>query len=137
MVIKGYFPGVASYEKYYIFIALDNTFQRVHGFFINSERNPLSERSNFVLRAQIQIYPGSYDFLTNTDPSYIDSFKPYPTDFSNILTALIECPSKISGQLSPEHLQTVDEVIQDNRTLTPEEKSFLTRPIVLPPNLLI
>ncbi len=136
-MIKGYFPGVASYDKYYIFIAIDNTLQRVHGFFINSERNSLSERSNFVLRAQIQIEPGSYDFLANTYPSYIDSFKPYSTDFSNILTALIECPSKICGQLSPEHLQVVNEVIQDNRTLLPEEKAFLTTPIVLPPNFLI
>lgn len=136
LVIKAYFPGVASYEKYFIFMGLSVDHQTGYGFFINSERNPLSERNYFVLRAQVQLIPGSYEFLKYPTPSYIDSFKPYHFDFSNILTALIDCPSKICGHLSEEHLEEVIRVIHDNRTLSPEEKCFLTEAIRFPPDFL-
>ena len=136
LVVKAYFPGAASYDKYFVFMGLSADYQTGYGFFINSERHPLSEKRYFVLRAQIQLDPGSYGFLKNPDPSFIDSFAPYPFDFSNILTALIECPSKICGHLSPEHLEEVIRVVHDNRTLTPEQNRFLTGTFTLPSDFL-
>jgi len=55
LVIKAHFPGIASYDKYFILMGLSVNYRTGYGFFINSERHPLSDRKYFVLRAQIQL----------------------------------------------------------------------------------
>jgi hypothetical protein len=136
LVITGRFEDIAAYDKFFVFMGLDNKFRNAFGFFINSNRHPLSNRRMFILRSQVQIPPNSYNFLKKPQPSYIDCHEPYEIDFFEMVNALVEAPSKISGHLTPAHLQDVVSCVQDNPTFTPEQKTLLTCQLILPPNFL-
>lgn len=136
LVIKGQFPEIAPYDKFYVLMGIDKNLENNYGFFINSNPHPLSSRSMFIFRSQIEIQPGNYDFLANQLPSYVDCHEPYPKNFYDLVNALVESPSKICGHLNSLHLQNIEFAVRDNRSFRSEQKSLLTRPVVLPPNFL-
>ena len=134
LVIKSSFPGIASYDKIYVLVAVDNNLKLAYGFFINSNPHPLSSRNFFIMRSQIELDHNNYDFLQRL--SYIDCYEPYSIDFYDMVNALIESPSKICGQLSSPDLEKIINAIQNNPTLTTEQKTLLSGNLMLPPDSL-
>lgn len=135
LVITGRFEDIAPYPKFYVLMALDANFLKAHGFFINSDLHPLS-RNKFILRTQVEIPPNTYQFLEKPQISYINCHNPYVIDFSEMVNALLETPSKICGHLNPLHFRNIITAVLRNPTFTFEQRTSLTSKFVLPPNFL-
>jgi hypothetical protein len=136
LVITALFEDIAAYPKFYVLMGLEQNFLKAYGFFINSDLHPLS-RNKFILRTQVEIPQNSYTFLTKPQTSYVNCQDPYPIDFSEMVNALLETPSKICGHLNPLHLQNIITAVLQNRTFTFEQRTLLTRQFILPANFLV
>ncbi len=131
LVIKGYVPEI-GHNKYYVFVGFSEDSQFAHSYFINSEQSLIAITNPQIAKLQIEIPPGSYNFLKKTKPSYINCLKYYQLDSFNMVNGLIENPSKICGYLSPKHLWEVTQAAQNNQSFTTKERNIVTGPLTFP-----
>jgi hypothetical protein len=130
LVIYSHFPDI-DHPKYYIFMGLTEEPGIVYGFFINSTPPSLARKNPKILDFQIEITPESYDFLSHT--SFINCWKYFIMDFHEMISGLIESPSKIRGHLAETHLQKALDLVKKNPTFSKLEKQTLTENLVIPP----
>ena len=134
LVIKGYVPQI-GHIKYYIFMGFSSDSNFVNGFFINSQPSAIILTNPKIGNLQIDIPPGSYRFLRNPKPSYINCLKYYQIDSIVMINGLIQSPSKMCGYLSHKHLWEVTQAVQNNPTFTVEEKNVVVDPLIFPSHL--
>jgi len=133
LVIRSFWQGVATYEKYFIFMGVDNGLERTYGFFINSEPITLAYRNSTIMDLQLQIAPGSYAYLYKPTPSYINAHQYYTLPWRDFLDAIVSTPSKICEppHLSAVHLNDLLAAVRRNPFLDPDEKDISLAPCSL------
>lgn len=130
----GYFPDI-GHDKYYVFMGFSKDFKTANVFFINSELPVIAIRNPDIMKLQININPGSYNFLKKSQPSYIDCKGFYLMDSHIMFNGLIENPSKICGSLTTTHYGQIKHAVQNSRLFSVEEKNIFVAPLILPPYL--
>jgi len=134
LVIKGYVPEI-GHNKYYVFMGFSEDSYIAYNYFISSNPSLVILTNPEIEKLQIEISPGSYNFLRKSQPSYINCLRYYNLDSFNMINGLIENPSKICGYLTPKHLWEVIQAVQNNPTFTIKEKNVVSGPLIFPPAL--
>jgi hypothetical protein len=131
LVIKAVIPDV-SYAKYFIFMGYEPEYQEAYGFLINTpKKDPALARKNIAVRDfQVPIEQKTHTFLKYD--SEINCFEYYTFEFSEMINALIDSPSKICGDLSPDTLAKVEEAAETNPSFPPYDRNVLTGQLILP-----
>ncbi|MFH1115122.1 MAG: hypothetical protein V1792_14520 [Pseudomonadota bacterium] len=130
MVVKSFWPGVARYEKFFVFMGVDQDRDTAYGFFINSDPITLAYRNPSIMDLQVEIPAMTYAYLFKPTPSYVNSFEYYDIPSGNLLEAIVSTPSRICdpAHLLPVHLDKVLAAVNRSPFLSADQKDICLTP---------
>jgi hypothetical protein len=130
LVIKSFWPGVARYEKFFVFMGVDRNRETAYGLFINSDPITLAYRNSLIMDLQVEIPPNSYEYLYKPTASYVNCYEYYHIPCSDLLDAIVSTPSRICEpeHLMPEHLNAVLAAVRRNPFLDADQKDISLAP---------
>jgi hypothetical protein len=134
LVIRGHIPKI-DHLKYFILVGISKDSKTAYNLLINSEPSVLIITNPTIRNLEVEILPGTYQFLKKPTPSYINCLKYYKVDSFDLINGLIDNPSKICGYLTPKHLWQVVQAVENNRSFNSEERNIVTVPLILPSRL--
>jgi hypothetical protein len=133
LVIQSFWPGVAHYEKFFVFMGVDQDRETAYGFFINSRPITLAYRNQAIMDLQVEIAPKTYGYLYKSTPSYVNCNEYYDNPCDDLLAAIISTPSKICepAHLLPRHMRDILAAVRRNRFFDADQKDISLAPYSL------